>query len=57
VAVLVCFPLKRLCCSSHLSIKILRPIRFSIEKEERKSTTPRALLSSPIPNLLSFLRD
>ena len=38
VAVLVCYPLKSDCCSSHLSIKILSPILFSIEKDAKKST-------------------
>ena len=46
VAVFVCLPLNKLCWSSHLSTNILSPILFSIEKDERKSTTSFALVSS-----------
>lgn len=55
VAVLVCFPLNKLCWSSHLSMSILSPILFSMEKDDRKSTTPLALVyASPVStNLLS----
>ena len=37
VEIFVNFPLNKLCCRSHLSVKIFNPILFSMEKEDRKS--------------------
>ena len=51
VAILVNLPLNKLCWSSHLSIRIFRAILFSMEKEERKSTTLRAWASSSAADL------